>query len=449
MAKTVFDLLRKFNPNHEPAGSRKGGQFAPKEVAAGLAEVENSSVSPETEEWLLEMQDDPAKHIDVPFQFDWKAAQVLDHDLNVPTTSRRVYLKDLKATQPNVERAVIEHYLRRGVGKPTHEKNHNGQDAARPRVLRYQGELYIIDGHHRLGARRLAGQKTAEVAFGDIVQKFNPNHEPAGSSKGGQFAPKTTTTAEYQADAMSMFGPDVDVPGGGNRVAVEVNASPERVNTIFGSDEAMRSYLHAVTQHLPGFPGVTVEEGGSSVRVGTVLNVVINGGDGGRGRYQIVRIFTRRPNGSLDVTHDSFALSKQMQGEGLGKAISRASFQQYRTLGVDRIKTTAAMSMGGYAWARLGFKPLVNSPNEAGWPQLQGELMERLDNMSYSISPEAHTRLSSVIMRSDPRAIWDVADARAGTVNVGKALLAGTMWEGEFHMKDSEQVARMRSYLGD
>ena len=79
-----------------------------------------------------------------------------------------VRLADLHATQDDVERAKVATHLRQPQLVPF------GSSDDKPRVARYRGELYIMDGHHRLTALRMRGRRTARVRFVDLDASENP-----------------------------------------------------------------------------------------------------------------------------------------------------------------------------------------------------------------------------------------------------------------------------------
>ena len=79
-----------------------------------------------------------------------------------------VRLADLRATQEDVERACVALHLR----QPQIVSRSARDD--KPLVARYRGQLYILDGHHRLTALRLKGRRTARVRFVDLDATENP-----------------------------------------------------------------------------------------------------------------------------------------------------------------------------------------------------------------------------------------------------------------------------------
>lgn len=78
---------------------------------------------------------------------------------------------------------------------------------------------------------------------------------------------------------------------------------------------------------------------------------------GGSGMSRALKV---DPNtGEITVSHLSFKLGDSVQGLGLGEKITKAAIEYYKSVGVDRIKTSAAATdsypNGAYMWALQGF----------------------------------------------------------------------------------------------
>lgn len=69
----------------------------------------------------------------------------------------------------------------------------------------------------------------------------------------------------------------------------------------------------------------------------------------------VVGKFTREADGEQSVYHDSLYIEPDYQGRGFGTAFFEHSVDEYRKLGVTRVRVTAGSSVGGYQWARRGF----------------------------------------------------------------------------------------------
>lgn len=56
------------------------------------------------------------------------------------------------------------------------------------------------------------------------------------------------------------------------------------------------------------------------------------------------------------VDHTSFEMNDSKQGSGIGSAFIAASVARYKEMGIDHVTVYAGDSVGGYAWAREGFR---------------------------------------------------------------------------------------------
>lgn len=67
------------------------------------------------------------------------------------------------------------------------------------------------------------------------------------------------------------------------------------------------------------------------------------------------RVISRDGN-ELVVNHETFTLDHEIQSMGIGAAFNAHVIGQYRKLGVDKVELHAGYEVGGYAWAREGFR---------------------------------------------------------------------------------------------
>ncbi len=154
--------------------------------------------------------------------------------------------------------------------------------------------------------------------------------------------------------------------------------------------------------------------------------------------FQARRTFSRDADGRLVVEHDSMEVNVSAQGHGIAKDFLRGSLEAYESLGVHSIVTQANIDVGGYAWARLGFK--VDGRGAAG--EWENNVYRLLRNKV--IPRELSYKLVAYAQAAD---VWKLADARYGQVNVGREILQGTAWHGYINMGDKEQMTRVRSYV--
>jgi predicted ABC-type ATPase len=80
---------------------------------------------------------------------------------------------------------------------------------------------------------------------------------------------------------------------------------------------------------------------------------------------------------NLSVKHEYLEMKRGQQNTGVGSAFNMESLKQYREIGVDHIDVEAGLAVGGYAWAREGFRL---EPGKDSW---SGEELSRHDQLKY------------------------------------------------------------------
>jgi hypothetical protein len=164
--------------------------------------------------------------------------------------------------------------------------------------------------------------------------------------------------------------------------------------------------------------------------------VSYHGTDGTR----IRRTFARPVDGNLEVQHTRFEAGET--GGGSGKQLFRTSMGVYMSLGVHAVRVEAGLTVGGYAWARYGYKP-------DDWCKLRHELKVKLDTLHQSkpLTPSQLCITRSLLDDTNPYALWKLADASAGGRKIGKELLLGTNWFGTISLSDAKCMYRLKTYL--
>lgn len=191
---------------------------------------------------------------------------------------------------------------------------------------------------------------------------------------------------------------------------------------------------------------------------GNEMSVDLNGDDGTR----ITRDFTRS-GASLTVYHAYFRAGRT--GSGAGKHLFRTSMSVYMGLGVSEIGVTANIDVGGYAWARFGYKPrnwntlrstlqarllnLARGPATVGFrvPDPNGGPDRRQSRTVPALAPEVVTKIQRVLENQDAATLWAIADMKVGEREVGKELLLGTNWSGVMQLNDQDVMARFKRYV--
>lgn len=148
------------------------------------------------------------------------------------------------------------------------------------------------------------------------------------------------------------------------------------------------------------------------------------------------------------VTNLNFEVHPGVQRKGMAGEALANQFSLYRELGIKKVVMEADRA-GAYAWAKYGFLPTAGS-----WNSLRQVMKNRLGRVEDQLSDATKTSLKSILDDKDPKGIWKVADLNDTikskfaniTTTVGRYLLLGTNWKGEFDLKSEAQKKRFNDY---
>lgn len=150
-----------------------------------------------------------------------------------------------------------------------------------------------------------------------------------------------------------------------------------------------------------------------------------------------------------EVHHSYFELDANTQKKGVAKELLARSVEMYDKIGAERVTLTAGLDVGGYAWAKYGFKPESCEETIELFDQVQWNLKQ------LSLPSRTHRLVSKLLENTDPRTVWtlsdlqhEVNDGDGRKTTLGKALLLGTCWQGELELKDQVSRARFQQYVG-
>jgi hypothetical protein len=144
------------------------------------------------------------------------------------------------------------------------------------------------------------------------------------------------------------------------------------------------------------------------------------------------------PNGRLGVYHAYLKIEPEVQRSGFASRFNDAAYARYAHAGVDDVTVTAALSAGGYVWARTGFELAV----PAGVVGEQAEAIFRADKLRSLVLVAKHEgRISAADMRSlAPRLLPEDGQMRPDTLSsirelaamdgIGERVLKGQAWMG-------------------
>lgn len=220
---------------------------------------------------------------------------------------------------------------------------------------------------------------------------------------------------------------------------------PDKLMRAVLNQNAPADIASQMVEDIPGdvevtWRGVSMRDRMSRKTAPDAIQIRISRDDG----LIMGRTFDRETDGSLTVHHDMFNVPAAAQGKGLATDVLRDSYETYRQLGVDKVKTLANLDVGGYTWAKFGFK--------ADQPHVLAETLDTAmgrDNLK-SLTPAERRDMQAVIdtHRTDPKLPWYVANAVTPSGRkVGKELLLNQSWLGTLDMRDSESTNKLESYV--
>ena len=134
------------------------------------------------------------------------------------------------------------------------------------------------------------------------------------------------------------------------------------------------------------------------------------------------------------VHHDLFELSTSVQGTGFGSEFYQHVEEEYLNMGIESIDLQANLSVGGYAWARMGFDFQDDYVREGIVENFRSEYVERYgprgedydDEDDYDFDLEYAADDSGITYDS---AAWDIASfVGPDGHKLGKEIMLGSNW---------------------
>jgi len=216
------------------------------------------------------------------------------------------------------------------------------------------------------------------------VERFNPNHAPAGSPEGGQFtsdggdgggggesSKPASGKPSVGGKGKTKVSKVVDFNKKGIRLDHDTVTNPAKAEKFLQRwndriAEAPEDFKRDFLGGLEGTMNIGYNEGSDKLTVEGSLQE-----DGKEiGTYQR----------NLDLKNNSaysayFVMKKGERGGGVGKKLLGANVAMYQKLGFDKVSVSANIDVGGYAWAKYGYVPTADS-----WRSLSAEIRDKLAN---------------------------------------------------------------------
>jgi len=179
-------------------------------------------------------------------------------------------------------------------------------------------------------------------------------------------------------------------------------------------------------------PGFTIASLRFTKPTGDSLKFKVRVNQGGSEAISMERVFLHQGSPPRStVIHKLFELRDDLQDEGRAATILESHIGHYEASGVKRVELIANISVGGYAFAKYGFKVIEDFANIENLRQQVIDNLSELDNEETAAAKEFFPYLD-----------WDdpyVAQTLA-VLNYGKKLLLGTDWEGYLDLEDHVQM---------
>lgn len=168
---------------------------------------------------------------------------------------------------------------------------------------------------------------------------------------------------------------------------------------------------------------------------------------------EFTRYIMQGQDGALFAVHELLDIKGDHQGRGIADRLNAHSVSVYQRMGVDRIQLEAELDVGGYAWARQGFR-FDDGGNDHIRQGMLNEVMARAESnrvRANGIDPKQDVADRDALHRASdagedvqPIDIARIGEARARALGedtwYGKEILLGNSWSGVFYFDATNPV---------
>lgn len=157
----------------------------------------------------------------------------------------------------------------------------------------------------------------------------------------------------------------------------------------------------------------------------------------------------------IKVNHDGFDIYESFQGEGVGSDFINKCFTSFKNAGVDRVCVYASDYMGGFAWARMGFRVRNDTTRHSIIKWMLNRVHNIIQNsdLSQNKKRQAISDMNKLLTRSEkgedvqPCHVAEIGEEYAKwNTNNGpilwpgkKALMSYGAWDGVFYFDGRQQ----------
>ena len=140
----------------------------------------------------------------------------------------------------------------------------------------------------------------------------------------------------------------------------------------------------------------------------------------------------------IDIWHDYCIIPLAFRGKHLTQPIFQESIRQYINMGADHIFILAALSDGGYTWARYGFVAEQKAEVDVILAAAKNTLAASEFAMIKTVYDAYYT--ANPAGNSFPIDLWASFDFM-------KQIMRGKSWHGRLDLKDPEQLETFCDYV--
>lgn len=133
------------------------------------------------------------------------------------------------------------------------------------------------------------------------------------------------------------------------------------------------------------------------------------------------------------VKHDYLKLRDDVQGNGFTRELFKSLYEQYKNIGIQKIKVQANINVGGYAWARYGFAH-----------QNRSDALNIFFRAKSLLTENEFSDFLTVFKKyeNDTKLMWELASRK-----FGKKVFLGSNWYGYIDFRKPEMVKLFEDYL--
>lgn len=313
-------------------------------------------------------------------------------------------------------------------------------------------------GHLKKGGPRNFAEATNWDELPDPLAGFGGPDEPGPTPAPRPRAPRPTPTPRpTPAPTPEPPLPTFELPGATPAPAFKIPSAPAtpddfhalgRVSGITAElVENWNNFLPEVKpqEFFGGFlkDGLTLADAKFSALSRGGVNFRLIADYEGDTAFQMTRTFEYSGSEKL-VHHDLFEIEKHHQKKGWGAIVLSSTVAHYEQAGVSKIELLANIDVGGYAWARYGFHVAAGERR-----YLKESILRKFESMKrfwpLEVAAQAEQALAQIDYQTDDFPTL-LARMRAGSIEVGKELLLGTMWSAYLDLKNSSAMRTFWDY---